>query len=256
MRFIPILCLLCACSATEDSRDPLERLRDPDPTVRGSAIWELHESKNPAAAPHLAAALSDRAVDVRVSAAMVLQDWEGPEVRAALIRALDDKEEQVRKWAASALARTGDADSLPALRRAQKDPSKDVREAAAGAIAQIDASIQAKEVRYHPPAVVPQNLIGEDRDVYLKAHRSQWTWIVSRTAASEMTEVRLTVPIGTLCEAPPIVTAGAYAGQEDAVRFLDALRRRCAKDPRAIEEFRGLRESCLKLHPPRVEKEE
>jgi hypothetical protein len=182
---------------------------------------------------------------------MVLEELDLPEARSALIRAMQDPDEQVRQWAVIALGHSGDPQVLPTLRQARSDASADVRHYAEKAIGEIEAGIQAKDVRYHPPASTPKELSENDRKVYLDAHQKEWTFIVSRTAPDEMAHKELTVPIGTICEAPPVVTAGAYAGQHDAVAFLSALRRRCAKDPRAVGEFTALRETCLKLHPPR-----
>jgi hypothetical protein len=247
MRFLPILMLLCACSTAE--RPLQERLRDPDPGVRGTAIWELKEANLPDAATYLIAALSEPSRDNRVNAAMVLEEWDLPEARSALIRAIQDPDEQVRQWAVMALGHSGEPQVVPALRQARSDASADVRHYAEKAIAEIESGIQAKDVRYHPPASAPKELSENDRKVYLDAHQKEWTFVVSRTAPDEMAHKELTVPIGTICEAPPVVTAGAYAGQHDAVAFLAALRRRCAKDPRAVDEFSAFRESCIKLHP-------
>jgi hypothetical protein len=252
MKFVPTLTLLCACSSAGLPPELVGRLRAPEASVRSSAIFELEESKSPAAAPYLSAALSDPSADVRVSVAMVLSEWDLPEVRSALLRAaVQDPEDQVREWSVQALGYAAHPESLPALHHARFDRSDNVRKAAEKAIGEIDAALQAKDVRYHPPVSVPPEWVGEDRKIYLKAHHDEWTFVVSRTAPTEMSEARLSVPIATICEAPPVVTAGAYAGQEDVFRFLGALRRRCAKEPRAIDEFRQLRESCLKLHPPR-----
>jgi hypothetical protein len=241
--------LLGACSTAEPSLR--EKLRDPDPDVRGTGIWELKEANLPDAATYLIAALNDPSSDLRVTAAMVLSDWDVPETHGALIRAVQDSEVQVREWAAIALGSAADPAALPALRRAGSDASPQVRLHAENAIAQIEAAGHVKDVRYHPPASTPKELTEADRTVYLDAHKKVWTLIVSQTAPDEMSHKDLTVPIGTICEAPPVVTAGAYAGQKDAVAFLAALRRRCAKDPRAVGEFTALRETCLKLHPPR-----
>jgi hypothetical protein len=207
--------------------------------------------KTRTATPHLIAALRDPSVQVRVSAAMVLEAGEGPDVVAALSRACKDPEEQVRERAINSLGKIADPAALPALREAGSDPSTRIRESVAQAVAAIQSSIQAKDVRYHPPASVPDPYRGPDRATYLQAHEQEWTFVVSRTAPTEMSEVRLTVDFWTICEAPPIVTAGAYAGQKDALNFLRALQRRCAKDPKGIDEFRALREACLRLHPPK-----
>lgn len=252
MRLLPLIVFAAGCSASGGlPEDLLARLRDPQESVRDSAIWDLQEMRTPDAAPHLIAALRDPSVQVRVSAAMVLKDAEGRDVVAALGRACKDPEEQVREWAVIALGKIADPAGLPALREAGGDPSARVRDSASQAVAAIESAIQAKDVRYHPPASVPDQYRGPDRATYLKAHEQEWTFVVSRTVPTEMTEVRLTVGAVTICEAPPIDTAGAYAGQNDALNFLRALQRRCAKDPKGIDEFRALREACLKRHPPK-----
>ena len=250
MRLLPLILCLAGCAASPGlPEELLARLRDPQESVRDSAIWELHEMKTPAAAPHLTACLRDPSVQVRTSAAMVLEDWDGPEVVAALCRASKDPEEQVRQWAVISLAKIADPAALQTLREAGSDRSERIRDAAADGLAAIHAAIQAQDVRYHPPASVPDQYRGQDRATYLKAHEQEWTFVISRTAPTEM--ARATIEVGTICEAPPIVTQGAYAGQKDALKYLTALRRRCAKDSKGIEEFRALREACLKLHPPK-----
>jgi hypothetical protein len=247
---IPLL-LVWGCTDRDALDEALAKLKDPRDAARGDAVWELQEFRDPRAARALTEALKDKSAHVRLSAAMVLadSDGDGPELLAALSRASHDCDPQVRRWVIMAMGRMADPAALPVLHQAITDPEADVRRDAVQAIHKIDAALQARSVRYHPPATVPLVLSPEDSKIYLRAHEEEWSYVVSRVSELEMAGPSLSITVGTICEAPEIVTKGAYLGQSDAVAFLDALHHRMKRDPRALEEFRALRTELLKLHP-------
>ena len=147
---------------------PLEEvLADPEPAVRGNAVWALGRIGERAAAGRVWSLVRDRESPVRAAAVQTLRHLEArdsieliarvlrtdpdPEVRrvaawalaeldaegtaAVLAEALArDDDEAVREMAAWALAEVRSAESTAALTRAMEDPSQDVRATAVWAL--------------------------------------------------------------------------------------------------------------------------
>lgn len=240
------------CASHDSLAEILARLGDPQEQVRHDAVWELKDASDPRAAQGLMRALTDSSPEVRGSAAMVIEEsqFEGPEMVQALTRASRDPNPQVREWAVIALGRISDPAALPALHQAKDDRAEEVRGDAIAAIRRIDFALQAREIRYHPPAAVPIAFSQGDRESFLRAHEAEWMFAVSQVTDEDLAAPKLGGSIHTICERSAAETTGGYLGQEDGWGFLEAVHRRIRREPRVLEEFRALREQALKRFPP------
>jgi hypothetical protein len=247
-----LLGVVAGCSKADELDAVIGRLKSGSEDDRSNAVWELKEIRDPRAGRALAAALKDPALNVRVGAAMVLAEpgWDGPDIVAALCRASTDTDAQVRMWAVHALGKIADPASLPALQAAASDADASVRDDALSAMRNVAAGIQARSVRYHPPEKLPPGLSPDERKTYLKAHEEEWTFTITRVSEAEMRGPTLSLGFASICERPELETKGAYHGQHDAYAFLEALHRRCKRDPQALPEFRTLRAAALQRYPP------
>ena len=87
----------------------LERLADPDETVRRLAVIDVADLEDDENLPRLAEVLqNDPAASVRAEAARVLAGWDESDVVEALAAALRDPDKDVQKAAASSLSELKD----------------------------------------------------------------------------------------------------------------------------------------------------
>ncbi|MCX6033009.1 MAG: HEAT repeat domain-containing protein [Chloroflexi bacterium] len=111
---------------------------DPDETVRRAAVEHVSYLDDPRALPTLLEAARSDTPKVRAGAMRALAYVEAPEVHPHLLAALTDPDPWVRYYAARAIGHHAFADALDALTRvAHADPAHHVRAAAIEAIGQI-----------------------------------------------------------------------------------------------------------------------
>jgi HEAT repeat protein len=171
-----------AAEALEGVNDPrriaplLAAARDPDPTVRVSAIYALANENSGEVANMLTNSFRDRDPQVRLAAAEVLAKWDDPayipcffdlladshfEVRLTAVKFLarrrdpqaaevmlplmQDADSDVRLTVAQALGAVGNPVAIEALVIGLTDEERAVREAAALALEQIDANWASSE---------------------------------------------------------------------------------------------------------------
>jgi len=116
----------------------LALLRDPDESVRWSAVRALGDLRDQRAVPELIRALDDPAEDVATQAAASLGLIKARDAIAALIQALERSRPQTRNTSAWALGEMQAEAAREALTRALNDPMGMVRQSAAAALQRLD----------------------------------------------------------------------------------------------------------------------
>ena len=101
--------------------------QDPDWQVRRNAAQALDLHATSDALPALTAAMEDDHWQVRKFTARALQNVATSDTIPALIKALSDEYSDVRRDAAIALGKIGHPDALPALQQTLDDPDRDVQ---------------------------------------------------------------------------------------------------------------------------------
>ncbi len=117
-----------------------ELARDPDWSVRSTAIRAIGDVRDPQLLPVVHGALDDERLEVRESAGRILAWMGDASSREPLHRALGDREGIVRSHAAAALARIGGIDEIPALASlVQNDPDPTARASTVRVLGEIHA---------------------------------------------------------------------------------------------------------------------
>jgi len=120
-----------------DVNDYIEKLKDPNSTVREHAAYMLGKRKCVSGVPALIEALKDEDWYVRWYAAEAIVKISSP-AAPAVREALRDGNKDMKKKAAWALGRIGDHSASDVLIEALKDGNKDVRKNAAESLEKIE----------------------------------------------------------------------------------------------------------------------
>ena len=118
-----LLACLASTARADDTKGLLEKLSDPDPTVRRNAADALGQSADKSAVPALIKALGDNDYYVRRFAAQALGKI-GPDAKAAvpsLSKLVSDEHKQVAEAAAQALGKIGGDEAVKPLIDAIED---------------------------------------------------------------------------------------------------------------------------------------
>jgi len=120
-----------------------EQLKNPDPDIRETALYDLFSEYENKALPFLEQALTGDGNDnVRTVAADLLSNLQSKESIAALGKGLSDADEDVRWAVVDALGSVGGRDVLPLLRTVLKDKNPGIREQAQELIDEIEEYVE------------------------------------------------------------------------------------------------------------------
>jgi HEAT repeat protein len=116
----------------------LERFRDPEPCVRFAAAEVLAKRSEPALAPDFLGLLADPNFEVRLSAVQFLGRIPHPDIAQALLPFLADSDSDVRQAVAQSLGSIGESAAIEKLVLTLTDEERAVRHAAELALGRID----------------------------------------------------------------------------------------------------------------------
>ena len=147
-----------SANLSDTDRFGINRIADPDPSIRLTAVATLGKTQNPRAVEALITALKDPDADVRGRAAAVMGQIEDPQVVEPLIASLKDNEPVVRDSAAVALFQRKDRRTAELLDIALKDPDPVIRGRAIERLGEVgdtrnrdpNRGIKGSECQYSP----------------------------------------------------------------------------------------------------------